>query len=171
MAAPPLRRPRGPTRASLLDQAWLRFDIEHTVFVTAGKQHVKWGTARFWNPTDFLPPQRRDPLAVFDARTGASMLKLHVPWEAKGWNFYGIGLLDNAGPRRHARPHRRRAPRRGGAGRDRARRQRRAPARPQAPLRVRLSSALGPFDVYGELALRLGSEIDRLPLEPVARQT
>ena len=26
------------------------------------------------------------------------MLKLHVPWEAKGWNFYGVAMLDNAGP-------------------------------------------------------------------------
>jgi len=32
----------------LLDQMWLRFDIKHTVFVTAGRQHVRWGTARFW---------------------------------------------------------------------------------------------------------------------------
>jgi hypothetical protein len=56
---------------------------------------VKWGVGRFWNPTDFLHPVRRDPLAVFDARTGATMVKLHVPWEAKGWNFYGVALLDD----------------------------------------------------------------------------
>src|SRR5439155_14478048 len=40
----------------------------------------------------------KDPLAVFDARLGATMVKLHVPWESKGWNFYGLGLYDNAGP-------------------------------------------------------------------------
>jgi hypothetical protein len=41
---------RGPN--SLLDQMWIRFDILETVFVTAGKQHVRWGTGRFWQPTD-----------------------------------------------------------------------------------------------------------------------
>jgi len=82
----------------LLDQLWVNFDVARTVFVTAGRQHVKWGVSRFWNPTDFLSPQRRDPLAVFDARLGASMVKLHLPSESKGWNLYGIGLLDNAGP-------------------------------------------------------------------------
>src|SRR5205814_1071192 len=35
---------------------------------------------------------------VFDTRLGAEMVKVHVPWESKGWNFYGIGLLDNQGP-------------------------------------------------------------------------
>lgn len=82
----------------LLDQLWVNFDVEHTAFVTAGKQHVKWGTAHFWNPTDFLHPVRRDPLAVFDARTGLTMVKLHVPWEKRGWNFYGMGFFDETRP-------------------------------------------------------------------------
>ncbi|MDC0708615.1 hypothetical protein POL68_09060 [Stigmatella sp. ncwal1] len=150
-----------PNPRVLLDQAWLRFDIAHTVFVTAGKQHVKWGTSRFWNPTDFLSPQRRDPLAVFDARTGASMVKLHVPWEATGWNFYGIALLDNAGPATSLG-------RIGGAARaevvlgpaefgasavlQRGRKPR---------FGIDVSSAAGPFDVYGELALTKGFETPR----------
>ncbi|MBF5044867.1 hypothetical protein FGE12_20880 [Aggregicoccus sp. 17bor-14] len=143
-----------------LDQAWLRFDIARKVFLTLGKQHVKWGTGRFWNPTDFLTPQRLDPLAVFDARTGASMVKLHVPWEAKGWNFYAIGLLDNAGPASTVNQV-------GGALRaeivlgpaelgvsgvlQRTRRPR---------LGLDVSSAVGPFDVYGELALKTRSDAD-----------
>lgn len=149
----------------LLDQAWLRFDLGRTVFITAGKQHVKWGTSRFWNPTDFLSPQRRDPLALFDARTGATLLKVHVPWEARGWNFYAIGLLDNAGPADTLG-------RVGGAARaevvlgpaelgleavlQRGRKPR---------LGLDFSSALGPIDVYGELALRKGSDtpLYRLP--------
>jgi hypothetical protein len=32
---------------------------------------------------------------VFDARPGASMLKLHVPWEERGWNFYGFGIFED----------------------------------------------------------------------------
>jgi hypothetical protein len=158
----------GATRSNprvLLDQAWLRFDIDHTVFVTAGKQHVKWGTSRFWNPTDFLSPQRRDPLAVFDARTGASMLKLHVPWEAKGWNFYGIAMLDNAGPASTLG-------RIGGAARAEVvlgEAELGASAVLQRGRKPRfgldLSSALGPIDVYAEAALKKGSDtpLYRLP--------
>jgi hypothetical protein len=149
----------------LLDQAWLRFDLGHTLFITAGKQHVKWGTSRFWNPTDFLSPQVRDPLALFDARTGATMLKVHVPWEAKGWNFYAIGLLDNAGPAGTLGQV-------GGAARaevvlgpaelgiDAVLQRGRKPR-----FGLDFSSALGPIDIYGELALRRGSDtpLYRLP--------
>jgi hypothetical protein len=140
----------------LLDQAWLRFDLEHKVFITAGKQHVKWGTSRFWNPTDFLSPQVRDPLALFDARTGATMLKVHVPWEARGWNFYAIGLLDNAGPADTLG-------RVGGAARaevvlgstelgfDAVLQRGRKPR-----FGLDFSSGVGPIDIYGELAVRRG---------------
>lgn len=78
----------------LLDQAWINFDVERTVFVTVGKQHVKWGVAHFWNPTDYLHGQHLDPLAIYDARTGESMVKLHLPWEKLGWNFYAMAVLE-----------------------------------------------------------------------------
>jgi hypothetical protein len=84
---------RGPT--TLLDQMWIRFDILNHVFVTAGKQHVRWGTGRFWQPTDYLHPIKRNPLDVFDARPGTTMLKLHVPWESRGWNFYGFAVTED----------------------------------------------------------------------------
>jgi hypothetical protein len=82
--------PRG-----VLDQLWVNFDVERVLFVTAGRQHVKWGVGRFWNPTDFLHPVRRNPLAVFDERTGTAMVKLHLPWEARGWNAYGVAVLED----------------------------------------------------------------------------
>lgn len=78
----------------VLDQLWLKFDLEHTVFVTAGRQHVKWGAARFWTPTDFLHSVQLNPLSQFDERTGTTMVKLHLPWESKGWNFYGVAAFD-----------------------------------------------------------------------------
>jgi hypothetical protein len=85
---------RGPN--SVLDQMWIRFDIAQRVFVTAGKQHVRWGTGRFWQPTDYLHQLRRNPLDVFDARQGTSMLKLHLPWEERAWNFYAFGVFEDA---------------------------------------------------------------------------
>ncbi|AKU92185.1 hypothetical protein [Vulgatibacter incomptus] len=86
---------RGGTTGGL-DQLWLKFDIDRTVFVTAGRQPIRWGAGRFWNPTDFLNIQRRDPLAVIDERFGVSLLKFHLPDEADGWNFYAIANLENA---------------------------------------------------------------------------
>jgi len=87
------RRPASGPQVRL-DQLWLRFDVEHAVFVTAGKQHVRWGTGRVWSPTDYLHVQRRNPLEVFDARTGTSLVKVHVPIESKAWNFYAYGVAE-----------------------------------------------------------------------------
>jgi hypothetical protein len=80
--------------AVLLDQAWLSFDIAHTAFVTVGRQHVKWGVARFFSPTDFLASQPRDPLALFDARLGVTMARVQIPWESAGWNFTAVALFE-----------------------------------------------------------------------------
>ncbi len=91
-AGRPVTRPQ--TRA-VLDQLFVNFDLGRTVFVTAGKQHVKWGTGRFWNPGDFLHPVRRDPLAQLDDRTGVTMVRAHLPWEARGWNLYAVALLED----------------------------------------------------------------------------
>jgi hypothetical protein len=90
---------RGPSVA--LDQLWLRFDLKHTVFVTAGKQHVRWGTARFWAPTDYFHMQTRNPLLPFDPRTGTTMLKIDIPWEEKGWNFYAYALPEGPSTTSH----------------------------------------------------------------------
>jgi hypothetical protein len=90
VAVQPVQETRG-----VLDQAYLNFDLERTVFVTVGKQHVKWGTGRFWNPTDFLHPVRRDPLAQYDDRTGVALVKAHLPWEARGWNLYAVAILED----------------------------------------------------------------------------
>jgi hypothetical protein len=49
-----------------LDQLWLKFDIAHRVYFTVGRQKVRWGVGKLWNPTDFLNQAPRDPLAPFD---------------------------------------------------------------------------------------------------------
>lgn len=81
-----------------LDQLWLRFDADRKVFFTVGRQKVRWGVGRIWYPTDFLNALPKDPLNPFDVRLGVNMVKVHVPIEKLGWNFYGYGLLDNNGP-------------------------------------------------------------------------
>lgn len=163
LVAPPAR---GPVVA--LDQMWLRFDLKRTVFVTAGRQHVRWGTGRFWTPTDFLHVQRRNPLDPFDARVGTTMLKLHLPWEAQGWNFYAYGVTDFPQG----------TPALGdvaGAGRAEivigtaeagigalVQRDR------KPKVGADLSIGIWEFDLYGEIALRYGSEIDRVGFDQSA---
>lgn len=78
-----------------LDQLWLRFDIARRVYFTIGRQKVRWGVSRIWYPTDFLNSQPRDALNPFDVRLGVNMIKVHVPVESLGWNFYGYGLFDS----------------------------------------------------------------------------
>jgi hypothetical protein len=144
--------------AVFLDQMWLRFNILHKVYLTIGRQKVKWGVGRLWNPTDFLNPQRRDPLAPLDLRLGINAVKVHVPVESLGWNFYAYGLLDNNGPTNTLGQL-------GGALRAEVVL---GPAevglagvwvkgrRPRYALDV--STPLGPFDVYGEFAFRDGRD-------------
>ncbi|MEM6733313.1 MAG: hypothetical protein AAF658_17265, partial [Myxococcota bacterium] len=66
------------------------------LFITAGRQPIRWGTGRFWNPTDFLNRQFRDPLAVFDERLGVGLVKFHFPIESLGWNLYAIAEFEGA---------------------------------------------------------------------------
>ncbi len=81
---------------ALLDQLWLKFDVARTLYVTAGKQRVRWGSGRVFNPTDFLNRQRLNPVAIFDQRLGLGLLRLHLPVESLGWNFYAVADLEDA---------------------------------------------------------------------------
>ena len=65
-----------------LDQLWLKLDAGRAAFFTLGKQRIRWGVGRFWNPTDFLNPQVRNPLDVFDRRLGVSLARVLFPLEA-----------------------------------------------------------------------------------------
>jgi hypothetical protein len=158
--------------AVLLDQAWLSFDIAHAVFVTAGRQHVKWGVARFFSPTDFLASQLRDPLAQFDARLGPDRGR----WWSDGLNpprgppspprtwaaLLGSGSVQNPGgsgvsPTDTGTELRDvgGAPGRSSRSRTALRHRRAGPAQPQSRGRD-LTMSLGDFDVYGEVAVKDG---------------
>jgi hypothetical protein len=151
---------RGPQ--TVIDQLWLRFDLNQLVFVSAGRQHDTWGTGRIWHPTDFLHTTPRNPLDPFDVRTGLTMLRVQIPWEALGWNFYLYGLTENEG-------NSTRLGNLGGALRSQlvlgtAELGLGVLSRPNQRPRYAadLSLGLGPFDFYGEAALREGGEVDRV---------
>jgi hypothetical protein len=132
-----------------LDEAWLKFDLGSSVYLTVGKQRVKWGAARFWNPTDFLNRERLDPLSVVDLRLGVPLVKVHVPFETAGVNVYGLALLDGAETLAQV----------GGAGRVEwavgpSEVSASVAGRKDAPFRVGVdvSAGVGPFEVRGEAA-------------------
>jgi hypothetical protein len=90
-----LGRPTRPVDVRL-DQLFASFDLWRVAFLTLGRQHVRWGAGRIWNPTDFLNQETRDSLDVVDRRLGVDMIKLHVPFEALRWNNYVIVSLGEA---------------------------------------------------------------------------
>ena len=77
-----------------LDQMWMKFDIGRVAYITAGRQHIRWGTGRFWNPTDFVNTEVRNSVDFFDNRLGVNLIKVHFPFEQLGWNLYLLGVLD-----------------------------------------------------------------------------
>src|SRR5262249_28106822 len=112
--------------------------------------------------------RRRNPLDVFDARAGTTMLKLHVPVESKAWNFYGYAITESPGTTSTlgtiagaARAELVLGPAELGLG-----------AVAQRDLKPKfaadLSMGLGDFDLYGELGLRSASELDRVSFVPDA---
>jgi len=93
-AAPTLPDPNAAH--ALLDQLWLNFDVARTVWVTVGKQPVKFGATRLWNPADVVNATRKNPLDFMDLRTGVTALKARVPLTEEGLNLVVLGTLDQA---------------------------------------------------------------------------
>lgn len=77
-----------------LDEAKIMFNAYNRVFFTIGKQKVKYGASKFWNPTDFLNQTMKNPFYDYDRRTGIPMVKVHVPIGRS--NCYLLGDLDDA---------------------------------------------------------------------------
>lgn len=79
---------------STLDELKLMFNVKKRAYLTLGKQKIKWGAAKFWNPTDLVNTSKRDFLKSEDERAGVPLVKIHVP--ISDANFYTIGLVDHS---------------------------------------------------------------------------
>ena len=77
-----------------LDEMKLMFNAKKKVFFTIGKQKIRWGSAHFFNPTDFVNSTNRDPLSRDDERSGVSLIKMHMPIGSS--NLYVIDKMDDA---------------------------------------------------------------------------
>jgi len=72
----------------------LQFNAQKKIFFTVGRQKIKWGSGRFYNPSDFLNSTVRNPLEVEDKRLGLNLIKMHLPVDRT--NLYFIGGYDDA---------------------------------------------------------------------------
>ena len=76
-----------------LQELRISANIGEKVFFTLGRQKVKYGAAKFFNPTDFLNQQQFNFFLPSDERPGVDMVKVHVPSGTS--NFYAAGLTGN----------------------------------------------------------------------------
>lgn len=68
-------------------------NIDHKIFLTVGRQKVKYGAAKFFNPTDFLNSQALNFFLPSDERPGVDMIKAHIPSGVA--NFYAAKMVGN----------------------------------------------------------------------------
>ncbi len=76
-----------------LQELRISTNISHEIFFTIGRQKVKYGAAKFFNPTDFLNSQPYDFFLPSDERTGVDMVKMQIPSGTS--NLYVAGLTGN----------------------------------------------------------------------------
>jgi len=76
-----------------LQELKLSANIDRKVFFTFGRQKVKYGSAKFFNPTDFLNSQPLNFFLPSDERPGVDMVKMHIPSGTA--NLYAAGLIGN----------------------------------------------------------------------------
>jgi hypothetical protein len=78
-----------------LQELRMSLNIDHRIFFTIGRQKVKYGAAKFFNPTDFLNNELYDFFLPSDERTGVDMVMAQVPSGTA--NLYAVGLPGNPG--------------------------------------------------------------------------
>jgi hypothetical protein len=76
-----------------LQELRISANINHEIFFTIGRQKVKYGAAKFFNPTDFLNSQPYDFFLPSDERTGVDMVMAQIPSGTA--NLYLTGLPGN----------------------------------------------------------------------------
>jgi hypothetical protein len=70
-------------------ELFLDANINHTVYLRAGKQVLQWGRCNLWNPTDLVNVERVTFIAKMGHREGTYGIKLHIPYKTL-FNFYSF---------------------------------------------------------------------------------
>ncbi len=86
----------GTEAETSIDQMWLKFDYQNSVYVTMGKQPTSWGSGFIWAPTDFVNEEHKSPFSLSDQRLGVSLIKVQYPVDVQGINLYGVLQTDQS---------------------------------------------------------------------------
>lgn len=88
--------PDNPLQA-ILDQLWLRWEAADWLYLTVGRQHMKWGQGSIFRPTDFLRKVNPTPLEKYDLRPGIDMFRVQIPVKPINQTLYGLAFVDTFG--------------------------------------------------------------------------
>lgn len=77
-----------------LQELFFDVNINRTVYLRIGKQHLKWGRNYFWNPTDLINLERKNFLDLDSNLEGTRGVKVTIPFGAK-YNIYGFANLED----------------------------------------------------------------------------
>jgi len=72
-----------------LREIFVDANIQHRVYLRAGKQVLQWGPCNFWNPTDLINVEKKLFVQKIGYREGAFGLRAHVPF-GTAINLYGF---------------------------------------------------------------------------------
>ncbi len=86
----------GAPATTSIDQMWLKFNYQNSLYMTLGKQPTSWGSGFVWAPTDFLNEETESPFSLSDQRLGVSLVKFQYPMDAKGINLYSVFQTNEA---------------------------------------------------------------------------
>jgi hypothetical protein len=76
-------------------ELFLDANINHVVYLRAGKQVLQWGRCNLWNPTDLVNVEQKTFIAKMGHREGTYGLKMHVPYKTL-FNFYSFVDMNRA---------------------------------------------------------------------------
>lgn len=88
---------QAPEASTSIDQLWLKFNYQNSLYVTAGKQPTSWGSGFVWAPTDFINSLADSPFSLSDQRLGVSLIKFQYPFDKQGINIYAVFQTTDVG--------------------------------------------------------------------------
>jgi hypothetical protein len=78
-----------------LQELFLDFNIDQSVYFRTGKQVLQWGTCYLWNPTDLINVEKPHFIPKIGTREGAYGIKMHIPFGTV-FNIYSFIDTGNA---------------------------------------------------------------------------
>ncbi|MGA1824047.1 MAG: hypothetical protein ACMUIP_05220 [bacterium] len=72
-----------------LQEFFIDFNVQNSVYFRAGKQVLQWGRCYLWNPSDLINVEKKSFKEKIGAREGAYGIKMHKPYGTQ-YNIYSF---------------------------------------------------------------------------------